>query len=412
MSRLFSRRGLAAALAMLGPGLVSAIAGDDAGGIATYALVGAKYGYTLLWTMVLITISLGVVQEITTRLSVATGKGLSDLIREQFGVKVATLAMAALVIANAAVTISEFVGIAAAGELFGVTRFITVPVSAILVWWIVVRGNYRIAERIFLALALVLTVYVISALVVRPDWGAVARGTFIPTIQTDREFIILTIAVIGTTISPYMQFTLSSTIVEKGVRPDEYRSQLVETLLGVLLSDAFSYFIIVATAATLFVHGIHDIETADQAAQALQPIAGPLAEELFGAGLLGASFLAASVLPLSTTYAVCEAFGWERGVNASWEDAPIFYGLYTALIVVGALIALVPNAPFFLISIVVYDLNGILLPVLLILMLSLASNPRLLGKRVSSPLINVLGWGTTIMLIALTVGLAISAFLP
>ncbi len=410
LSRLGRRTGLLAALAVLGPGLVSAIAGDDAGGIATYALVGSKYGYQLLWTMVLITISLAIVQEMTTRLSVATGKGLSDLIREQFGVRITTLAMLALVIANGAVTISEFVGIAAACELFGISRFISVPISALLVWWIVVRGNYSVSERIFLALALVLTVYVISALVVRPDWGAVAWGTFVPSIQTNRDFIVLTIATIGTTISPYMQFTLSSTIVDKGVRPEEYRSQLFETLLGVILSDGFSYFIIVATAATLFVHGVHDVQSADQAAQALAPIAGPFAEELFGIGLLGASFLAASVLPLSTTYAVCEAFGWERGLNNELRDAPIFYGLYTALIVVGALVALVPNAPFFLISIVVYDLNGILLPLLLILMLRLANDRRLLGSRVNSPFINLLGWATTIMLIVLTVLLAVSSF--
>ncbi|MGE5141477.1 MAG: NRAMP family divalent metal transporter, partial [Rudaea sp.] len=311
-----------------------------------------------------------------------------------------------------AVTITEFVGIAAASELFGVSRFITVPIAAALVWFIVVRGNYSIAERIFLALSLVLTVYVFSAFVVRPDWAAVARGTLIPTFHTDRDFILLTIAVIGTTISPYMQFTLASTIVDKGVHPSEYRRQLAETLFGVLLSDGFSFFIIVATAATLYTNGIHDVESADQAALALAPIAGPLAEALFGAGLLGASFLAASVLPLSTSYAVCEAFGWERGVNARWSDAPVFYGLYTGLIVIGALVALVPDAPFFLISVLVYDLNGILLPVLLILMLRLANDRRLLGRFVSGRVSNILGWATTILLIALTALLMLSALWP
>ncbi len=394
---------------MLGPGLVSAIAGDDAGGIATYATVGAKYGYQLLWTMVLITISLAVVQEITARLSVVTGKGLSDLIREQFGVKTTAFAMLTLLIANGSVTIVEFAGIAAASELFGLSRFISVPVAAILVWWIVVRGNYRRAERVFLALSFVLGVYVISALVVKPNWMEVARGTLIPSFQADRDFIFLTIAVIGTTISPYMQFTLSSIIVDKGTRPEDYKAALAETLLGVFLSDAFSYFIIVATGATLFVAGVRDINSADQAAQALAPIAGPLAEKLFGAGLLGASLLAASILPLSTTYAICEAFGWERGVNQEMRDAPIFYGLYTALIAFGALVALLPNVPFFLISIVVYDLNGILLPVLLILMLRLANDRRLLGNRVNSGVSNALGWGTTAMLVILTVLLAVSA---
>ncbi len=409
LKRTLSRRAIFALLAMLGPGLVSAIAGDDAGGIATYATVGAKYGYQLLWTMVLITVSLAVVQEITARLSVVTGKGLSDLIREQFGVKTTAFAMLTLLIANGSVTIVEFAGIAAASELFGLSRFISVPVAAILVWWIVVRGNYRRAERVFIALSFVLAVYVISALVVKPNWVEVARGTLIPSFQADRDFIFLTIAVIGTTISPYMQFTLSSIIVDKGTRPEDYKAALVETLLGVFLSDAFSYFIIVATGATLFVVGVRDISSADQAAQALAPIAGPLAEELFGAGLLGASLLAASILPLSTTYAICEAFGWERGVNQEMRDAPIFYGLYTALIIFGALVALLPNVPFFLISIVAYDLNGILLPVLLILMLRLANDRRLLGNRVNSGVINALGWGTTAMLVILTALLAVSA---
>jgi Mn2+/Fe2+ NRAMP family transporter len=409
LKRTLSRRAIFALLAMLGPGLVSAIAGDDAGGIATYATVGAKYGYQLLWTMVLITISLAVVQEITARLSVVTGKGLSDLIREQFGVKTTAFAMLTLLIANGSVTIVEFAGIAAASELFGLSRFISVPVAAILVWWIVVRGNYRRAERVFIALSFVLGVYVISALVVKPNWMEVARGTLIPSFQADRDFIFLTIAVIGTTISPYMQFTLSSIIVDKGTRPEDYKAALAETLLGVFLSDAFSYFIIVATGATLFVAGVRDINSADQAAQALAPIAGPLAEKLFGAGLLGASLLAASILPLSTTYAICEAFGWERGVNQEMRDAPIFYGLYTALIAFGALVALLPNVPFFLISIVVYDLNGILLPVLLILMLRLANDRRLLGNRVNSGVSNALGWGTTAMLVILTVLLAVSA---
>lgn len=411
MRRKFSQAAPFVLLAALGPGLVSAIAGDDAGGIATYATVGAKYGYQLLWAMVLITIALSVVQEITARLSVATGKGLSDLIREEFGVRTTAFAMLALLIANGSVTITEFAGIAAASELFGISRYITVPLAALVVWWIIINGSYRKAERFFIALSFVLGVYVISAFIVKPDWGEVARGTLIPSIQTDRDYILLLIAVIGTTISPYMQFTLSSTIVDRGTRPEEYKTALVETLLGVFLSDAFSYFIIVATAATLFVSGHNNIDSADQAAQALAPIAGPLAEELFGAGLLGASLLAASILPLSTSYAICEAFGWERGVNQEYRAAPVFYGLYTALIVIGALIALIPNAPFFLISILAYDLNGILLPVLLVLLLRLGNNRRLLGDRVNSGVTNALAWGTTAVLVVLTALLGISSLL-
>jgi Mn2+/Fe2+ NRAMP family transporter len=409
-ARTLKRTTFFAFLALLGPGLVSAIAGDDAGGIGTYSVVGAKYGYALLWALVLVIIGLAVVQEITARITVITGKGLADLIREQFGVRTTAFAMLSLFIANAAVTISEFVGIAAASELFGVSRYITVPIAAVGVWYLVARGNYRVAEKIFLALSAVLGVYVVSAFLVNPDWGAVLRGTFIPTVYPDPEFILLTIAVIGTTISPYMQFTLSATTLDKGTKPHEYGLVFWETLLGVILSGAFAFFIVVATGATLHVSGITSIETAEQAALALAPIAGDFAVVMFGIGLLGASLLAASILPLSTTYAICEAFGWERGVNQELRDAPVFYGLYTALIIVGALVALIPGLPLFQIFVYVYLLNGILLPILLFLMLRLANNERLMGKYKNSPLTNALGWGITIVLVVLTAILVVSTF--
>jgi Mn2+/Fe2+ NRAMP family transporter len=406
--RAFPRVRLLAFLAILGPGLVSAIAGDDAGGIGTYSVVGAKYGYDLLWALVIVILALIVVQEMTARLAVITGKGLADLIREEFGVRTTAFAMLALFIANGAVTISEFVGIAAASELFGVNRYFSVPLAAIGVWYIVTRGNYKVAEKIFLALSAVLFVYIFAAFLSQPDWNAVARGTFLPTIRTDRDFILLTIAVIGTTISPYMQFTLSAATLDKGTKPDEYGFVLWETVIGVLLSGAFAYFIVIATGATLHISGITQIESAEQAAQALEPIAGPLAEILFGIGLLGASFLAASILPLSTTYAICEAFGWERGMNQERADARIFYGIFTALIVIGAMVALIPGLPLFQIFVYVYLLNGILLPVLLILMLRLANNKRLMGKHINSPLANVLGWGIAIVLIVLTAALVVT----
>ncbi len=399
-------------LAILGPGLVSAIAGDDAGGIGTYSVVGAKYGYELLWALVIIVIALAVVQEMTARITVFTGKGLADLIREVFGVRITAFAMLTLFIANGAVTISEFVGIAAASELFGVSRYLSVPIAAVAVWYIVARGNYHAAEKVFLALSAVFGVYVVSVFVVQPDWAQVARGTLIPSIPPERDAVLLVIAVIGTTISPYMQFTLSATTLDKGTKPEEYGLVFWETLLGVILSGAFAYFIIVATAATLHVNGVTSIETAEQAAQALAPIAGPLAESLFAIGLLGASLLAASILPLSTTYAICEAFGWERGVNQEREDAPIFYGIYTALIVIGAVVALIPGLPLFEIFVYVYLLNGILLPVLLVLMLRLANNKRLLGKRVNSLFVNVFGWGLTIVLIVLTLVLVATTLFP
>jgi NRAMP (natural resistance-associated macrophage protein)-like metal ion transporter len=250
-------------LAILGPGLVSAIAGDDAGGIGTYSVVGAKYGYELLWALVVVIIALIVVQEMTARLAVTTGKGLADLIREEFGVRTTTFAMLSLLIANGAVTISEFVGVAAASELFGVTRYFSVPLAAVAVWYIVTRGNYPVAEKIFLALSAVLGVYIFAAILSNPDWGAVARGTFIPVIRTDSDFVLLTIAVIGTTISPYMQFTLSATTLDKGTKPSEYGFVLWETVIGVILSGAFAYFIVVATGATLHQNGITQIESAE-----------------------------------------------------------------------------------------------------------------------------------------------------
>ncbi|MCC7165876.1 MAG: Nramp family divalent metal transporter [Anaerolineae bacterium] len=399
-------------LSILGPGLVSAIAGDDAGGIGTYSVVGAKYGYTLLWALVVVIIALAVVQEMTARIAIVTGKGLSDLIREQFGVRTTGFAMLTLFIANAAVTISEFVGIAAASELFGISRYLPVPVAAVAVWFIVARGNYKRAEKIFLALSAVLVVYVFAAFLAEPDWGAVIYGTFVPTIYPDRDFVLLTIAIIGTTISPYMQFTLSAATLDKGTKPEEYSFVFWETLLGVILSGAFAYFIIIATAATLNANGVTSIETAEQAALALEPIAGPLAVALFGIGLLGASLLAASILPLSTTYAICEAFGWERGVNQELSDAPIFYGIYTALIVVGAIVAMIPGLPLFEIFVYVYLLNGILLPVLLVLMLRLANNKRLMGAFVNSHVVNVMGWGTTIVLIGLSAILIVTTLFP
>jgi len=410
--RMLTRASLLAFLAILGPGLVSGIAGDDAGGIGTYSVVGAKYGYELLWTLVIIIIGLTIVQEMTARLTVFTGKGLADLIREVFGVRITAFAMLTLFIANGAVTISEFVGIAAASEMFGVSRYLTVPIAAAAVWYIVARGNYRAAEKVFLALSAVFGVYIISVIVVNPDWTEVIKGTVIPSLPRERDAILLVIAVIGTTISPYMQFTLSATTLDKGTKPEEYGFVFWETVLGVLLSGAFAYFIVIATGATLHVNGITSIESAEQAAQALEPIAGPLAETLFAIGLLGASLLAASILPLSTTYAICEAFGWERGVNQEWEDARIFYGIYTALIVVGAIVALIPGLPLFEIFVYVYLLNGILLPVLLVLMLKLANNKRLMGAHVNSWFINAMGWGLTIVLIVLTAILVATTIFP
>ena len=409
--RRFRNKRFLVLLAALGPGIISALAGDDAGGVGTYSIAGAAYGYSLLWVLLVITLALAVVQDMCARMGVVTGKGLSDLIREEFGVRTTALAMVALLIANAAVTVSEFVGIAAAGEIFGISRYLSVPAAALLVWFIGTRGNYRRAERIFLALTLAFAAYVISAIVVRPDWLAVTQGTIIPTFQLDSAYLLTLIALIGTTISPYMQFSLQAIISDKGVKLEEYRLERFETFLGVLLSDLVAFFIIVATGATLHAQGILSIDTADQAALALEPIAGPFAKQLFAVGLLGASFLAASILPLTSAYAVCEAFGWERGLQQTVDDAPVFYSLYTGIIVVGALLALVPGVPLFLLLLVSQDVNGILLPIILVLMLRLANNKRLMGQYANGRIANIFAYGTAGVLIVLTVMLLLSSVL-
>jgi Mn2+/Fe2+ NRAMP family transporter len=402
---------LIALMALLGPGIISALAGDDAGGIGTYSQAGAAYGYDLLWALLAVTLALAVVQDMCARMGVVTGKGLSDLIREQFGVQTAAVAMLALLIANAAVTVSEFVGVAAAAEIFGISRYVAVPLAAALVWWIGTRGNYKQAERVFLLLSLVFLTYFVSVFVLKPDWLAVAKGTFIPSFQLDSKYLLTVIAIIGTTISPYMQFSLQAIIADKGVKLESYAAERLETFLGVLLSDLIAFVIIVATAATLHVRGILDIQTAEQAALALEPIAGIFAKQLFALGLLGASLLAASILPLTSAYAVCEAFGWERGLQQRRDEAPVFYGLYTGIIVVGALIALIPGIPLFTLLILAYDANGILLPIILILMLRLANNKRLMGRYANGRLTNLLGYGTAIVLIVLTVLLLANSFL-
>jgi NRAMP (natural resistance-associated macrophage protein)-like metal ion transporter len=407
LRRIFNKRVLAF-LAIMGPGLVTSLAGNDAGGIATYSSVGAAYGYQLLWMLIWLLISLGVTQEMIARMGVVTGKGLADLIREEFGVKTTAFAMLTLLIANASVTISEFAGIAAASELLGIPKFISVILAALFVWFIVVRGNYKRAEKIFLTLALVFITYIFAGILAQPDWNAVAHGLVMPTIVPETKFILLFIAAVGTTITPWMQFYLQGSIVDKGLSEKELGFARTDAWVGAVVMNVFTFFMIVATGATLHMNGIFEIESAAQAAHALTPIAGELAGELFAIGLLGASLLAASILPLSTAYAICEAFGWERGVNQTLEDAPIFYGLYTGLIVIGAAVAFIPDLPIITVLLASQTVNGILLPVILILMLRLANNPRLMGKHINSRVANFAGWMTALVLIVATAILLVS----
>jgi len=401
-------RRVLAALAILGPGLIAGAAGDDAGGIATYASVGAQYGYSLLWALILITVSLIVVQLQVARLGLATGKGLAELIREQFGVRWTTLAMLVLLVANGAVTIAEFAGIAAAGELFGVPRLIAVPVAAVVVWLIVVRASYSLAERIFLVLGAALLTYVGAAVLAGPDWGQVLVQSVTPSFSLEAGFLTTFITLVGTTITPYMLFYLQSSISDKGLGWADYPAERTDVVLGSVLSDLIAAFIIICTAATLFVASIQ-VGTAEDAARALEPLAGSYARILFGLGLFGASMLAASVLPLSTAYAVCGAFGWERRVSASWSQAPIFNGLYTALIALAALFVLLPGLPLIQVILATQTLNGVLLPVVLLFVLRLANTRRLMGEQVNGRLFNVLAYGTTVVLIILTVALLVAS---
>jgi NRAMP (natural resistance-associated macrophage protein)-like metal ion transporter len=378
-------------LLAVGPGLLAASAGNDAGGIATYASAGASYGYSLLWAMVLVTLFVGVVQEMSARMGAVTGKGFSDLVRESFSLRTTALILFTLFIANAGIIVSEFIGIAAAAELFGVSRYVAVPLSAVFVWLLVTRGTYGRVEKIFLTLTLGFLAYIGAAFLARPDWHAVLVASTVPRPRLEVGYLNLLIALIGTTISPYMQLYIQASVVEKGVTPEEYRYTRFDVIIGTVFSGIVAMFIIIATAATLHPRGIQ-VDTAERAAQALEPIAGPYARVLFGLGLLGASLLAAGVLPLSTTYVMSEAFGFERGVSRTWAEAPLFMGLFTGLVLLGAVLALIPGLPLIKVLVGVYVLNGLLLPIELFAMLRLVNDRELMGEHVNGPLYNVLAW--------------------
>jgi len=404
-------RRIGAALAILGPGLITGAAGDDAGGIATYATVGAQYGYDLLWVIGPITLALIVVQLQVARMGVVTGKGFAELIREQFGVKWTGFAMLVLLLANGTVTMAEFAGIAAAGELFNIPRLFFVPVMAVVVWLIVVRASYTVAEKIFIVMSTALLTYIGAALLARPVWGDVAVSLVTPSFTLESGYLSTFVAVVGTTITPYMLFYLQSSLSDKGLRVDQYPSERTDVIVGSILTTVIALFIIVSTAATLHIEQV-TVDTADDAARALEPLAGPYARVLFGLGLFGASMLAASVLPLSTAYAVCGAFGWERGVSRSWSQAPIFNGLYTALIVIAALFVLIPGLPLIQVIVATQFLNGLLLPIVLVFVLRLVNDRLLMGRYTNGRWFNVLSYATTGVMVLLTVALLAFTVLP
>ncbi len=403
-------RNLLLFLAVIGPGIITANVDNDAGGIATYSLAGAHFGYSLLWAFIPITIMLVVVQEICARMGAATGKGLADLIRENFGIKLTFYVMLALVFVNIANTISEFAGIAASGEIFGVSRYIAVPLSALAVWWIVVKGSYKSVEKIFLFACLFYVSYLISGVMAKPQWGDVVKSTFIPTLNFSSAYLVMLIGMIGTTIAPWMQFYLQSSIVEKGIKKEDYKYSKWDVMVGCLIAAIVAFFIVIATASTIFKSGGNIVDAAD-AAVALIPLAGRFAGLLFAFGLLNASIFAASILPLSTAYSVSEAFGWENGVNRKFSEAKRFYILYTAIIVIGAAVIMIPNLSLVFLMYISQVMNGVLLPVILIFMLHLANKKELMGNLVNSKTINIISWASVVFLVIVNIFMITSLFI-
>src|SRR5438132_2636362 len=393
-SRLATR--LLALLAVLGPGLIAANAGNDAGGIATYASVGAKYGYDLLWMMVVITVSLIVVQEMAARMGAVTGKGLAELIREQYGVRWALFSTVSVLLANLGICISEFVGIGAALDLAGVPFQVSVPIAAVVVWLLVVRGSYKVAERVFVLMTIPFFAYPIAAILARPDWGSVGKAIVTRHVQLNSAYLFLFIATAGTTITPFMQLYLQSAVVEKGLGPEDLKAERAEVISGSIFANLVAMFIIIATGATLFVHGDHTVNNAADAARALKPFAGRFAEALFAVGLLGASLLAAAVLPVTAAYVIAETFGFEKGISHRPREAPVFVGVITMLIAIGTLVAIIPGVPVIKLLVGVQVVNGVLLPITLFFVWRLASNRELMGDYANGRTFNLLAGATVL----------------
>jgi len=391
--------------AVVGPGFITANVDNDAGGILTYSSAGAQFGHLLLWTVIPTTLALIVVQEMCARMGAVTGKGLSDLIREEFGLRITFLMMLGILITNFGNVVTEFIGIATSLELFGLPRLYTVPVCGVIVWLIVVKGQYKTVEKVFLAASFFYITYIFAGVLARPAWKDATLATFRPPdlkAFRDETYLYMVIGVIGTTISPWMQFYLQSSIVEKGVTRRQYKASMLDVVTGCIFTDVVTWFIIVACAATLWVHGFRDIRYAADAAAALKPLAGQYAYILFAVGLFNASLFAASILPLSTAYTVCEGLGFESGVGMKFSEAPAFYWLYTALIVAGGAVVLIPGLPLVKIAVLSQVVNGIVLPFVLIFMLLLINKKDLMGEYVNSHLFNAVAWVTTVVMIGLT----------
>ena len=392
--RVLSYR-LIAFLAVLGPGFVTANVDNDPGGILTYSQAGAKFGYHLLWTLIPTTIALIVVQEMAARMGAVTGKGLSDLIREEFGLRATFVTLLLLGLADMGNIAAEFAGIASGLGIFSISKYLTVPLGAALVWIVVVRGSYRAVEKLLIAFSFIYFTYFISAYLAHPNWNLATKETLIPSVLRTQDYLVMVIGLVGTTITPWMQFYLQASIVEKGVRAQDYALSRIDVIVGCIFTDVVAFFIVVACAATLYVNGTHDISDAAQAAQALVPFAGRFASRLFAVGLVNAAVLSAAILPLATAYNICEGLGFESGVDKSFSEAPAFYWLYTGLIAFGAGIVLLPHVP--LIKLILYSqvANGILLPFVLYFMLKLVNRQDLMGNYTNSRLWNVIAYTTS-----------------
>ena len=403
---------LALMAAVLGPGMITSNVDNDAGGIYTYSVCGARYGYRLLWVLLPVTVALVVVQEMCARMGTVTGKGLADLIREEFGLRITFLLMMLLLVTNLGNAAADFAGLASALEVLGLSRWVSVPLGAAAIWWLIVFGTYRSAERIFLIACLVYFAYPISAILAKPDWAEAARGTLTPSLPMDLSGIAMVVGIVGTTIAPWMQFYLQSSVVEKESRISDYRHVRVDVILGSIVAVLVAFFIVVACAATLHKAGMTRIDSGADAAEALAPLAGAAAKYLFAFGLAVASLFAACILPLSTAYSVCEGLGLEAGVNRRFKEAPEFYWLYTAIIVLSAGMILMPGVPLLKIILASQILNGLLLPVILVFMALLIRRRELMGEYVNGPVYDVVTWGTTVVLVGLALAMIVTSFLP
>jgi len=399
------RSRIAIFLAVLGPGFITANVDNDAGGIYTYSQAGARWGYLPLWTLIPITLALIVAQEMSSRMGAVTGKGLSDLIREEFGLRITFVLMALLVLVNLTNVMANFAGIASALEVMHVTRYISVPLGALAIWLLIVKGNYKRAEKIFLFACVVYIAYIISGILVKPNWTEAAINSFRPVVMLDRDYIGMLIGMVGTTIAPWMQFYLQAAVVEKGITAKEYAQSRVEVIFGCVMTDVVAFFIIVACAGAIWTVAPRDIQSAAEAAQGLKPF-GPYAYLLFSVGLLNASVFAACILPLSTAYSVCEGLGFESGVDKRFDEAPIFYWLYTLLIVIGAAVVLLPGFPLVKMILVSQVINGVLLPIVLIFMVLLINKKNLMREWTNSRIYNLAVWVTVVIMIGLALSLA------